>query len=69
MTSAKSDLFLGSVGCDVSTVGGTSFIADSKGERFPVARRDPSQRCPWDGSGEAVKHFILIREQSAAFNC
>jgi len=70
MTSGKSELFLGSVWRDVSTAVGTSFLTDSREECFPVSGCDPSQRCPWDGSGEeAVKHFILVREQSAAFNC
>lgn len=69
MKSAKSELFPGPACRDVSTSVGTQFLDDSKDRCFPVAGRDPSQRCPWDGSEEAVKHFVPVREQSAAFNC
>lgn len=70
MRSAKSELFLGPACHNASTSTGTQFLDDSKKDQcFPVAGWDPSHRCPWDGSEEAVKRFVPVREQSAAFNC
>lgn len=66
---AKSELSPGSAWHGVSTSLGMQFLNDSKEQCFPVSGCDPCQRCPWNGLQEALKHFIPVREQSAAFNC